>query len=196
MNTRGFTLIEVLVALAIVVVGIGALLSTLSSAAETTAYLRDKSFAEWVGFNQIATTRLALQSPADGTTTGDVENFAGHKWHWQQEITDLQLPGLRRIDVKVVMVPDGGDPPKDSWNATVSSILGAAIATPNGLLPDWDDGAFPGRPGTATNGNATTSSSSGAVTPSTTNTLTTPTTTTPTTTTPTTTGNTTATGSP
>ncbi len=193
MRARGFTLIEVLVALAIVVVGIGALLSTLSSAAETTAYLRDKSFAEWVGFNQIAATRLALQSPANGTTTGDVENFAGHKWHWQQEITDLQLPGLRRIDVKVVMVPDGADAPKDSWTATVSSILGAAIASPNGLLPDWDDGSFPGRPSTTANGTATTSSATGTVTPSTTNTLTT---TTPTTTAPTTTGNTTATGSP
>jgi len=164
LRTRGFTLIEVLVALTIVVIGIGALLSTLSSAADTTAYLRDKTFAEWVGFNQIAATRLALQTPADGTTTGDVENFAGRKWHWQQDISDLQLPGMRRIDVKVVLVPDGKDPPKDSWTATVSSILGAAIAPPNGLLPDWDDGNFSGRPAVTANGTPTTSSVTGAVT--------------------------------
>ena len=56
---RGFTLIEVLVALFIVALGIGALLSTLTSAATTIDHLRDKSFAEWIALNQITQARLA-----------------------------------------------------------------------------------------------------------------------------------------
>ena len=66
MNGRRNRARGVVVAL-LVVVGVAALLSTLSSAAETTAYLRDKTFAEWVGFNQIAAVRLALQAPQDGS---------------------------------------------------------------------------------------------------------------------------------
>lgn len=160
---RGFTLIEVLVALAIVVIGIAALLSTLSSAADTTAYLRDKTFAEWVGFNQIAAVRLALQPTPNGTSEGDVD-YAGRKWHYLQDIEDLQLPGMRRIDVNVVLVTEGKTPGKDSYTATVSSILGSALAPPNGILPDWDDGTFPGRPATNTNGGTTTTPGSGGVT--------------------------------
>jgi general secretion pathway protein I len=161
---RGFTLIEVLVALAIVVVGVAALLSTLSSAANTTAYLRDKTFAQWIGFNQIALARLALQVPADGTTNGDVD-YAGRKWHYEQTIEDLQFPGMRRIDVKVVLLEEGKTPSKDLWTATVSSILGASVASPNGILPDWDDGVFQGRPAAGQPGGTTTTSTPNTSTP-------------------------------
>ena len=50
---RGFTLIEVLVALAIVTIGMAAVLEALTSSARATLYLRRKSFAEWVAINQI-----------------------------------------------------------------------------------------------------------------------------------------------
>ncbi|TLY61079.1 MAG: type II secretion system protein GspI, partial [Gammaproteobacteria bacterium] len=84
----GFTLIEVLVALAIVAIGMAAVLGALSSAANTTAYLRDKTFAEWVALNQIATLRLKMQTapPATGNTAGEVD-FAGRSWHWRQEVS-------------------------------------------------------------------------------------------------------------
>jgi general secretion pathway protein I len=41
----GFTLIEVLVALAIVAIGMSAVLTALASSADTVNYLRDKTFA-------------------------------------------------------------------------------------------------------------------------------------------------------
>ena len=57
---RGFTLLEVLVALVIVAFGMGAVLSALSSSANNIAALREKTIAEWVGMNQIADVRLNL----------------------------------------------------------------------------------------------------------------------------------------
>src|SRR5215469_10516759 len=96
----GFTLIEVLVALAIVAVGMAAVLATLTSSADSVSYLRDKTFANWVALNQIAQQRLSGQGLQSGTTDGD-SDMAGRKWHWHQEITSTQIPGMLRIDVSV-----------------------------------------------------------------------------------------------
>ena len=83
----GFTLVEVLVALVIVAFGISSALAALSSAADNAARMRDKACAQWVGFNQIAITRLALPIPAVGTTTGELDYARSH-WSWQQSIEE------------------------------------------------------------------------------------------------------------
>jgi general secretion pathway protein I len=54
LRTGGFTLIEVLVALAIVAIGMAAVLGALSSSGGTIIYLHDKTLAEWVALNHIA----------------------------------------------------------------------------------------------------------------------------------------------
>lgn len=139
---RGFTLIEVLVALAIVVVGMAAVLGALTSSADTVLYLRDKTFAQWVALNQIATLRLSGQLQQPGTSDGD-SDFAGRKWHWRQEVTSTEIPGVVRIDVKVRPADVKGD--EDSgWFTTVSGVQGDAVGTPNGYLPDWGAQSLPG----------------------------------------------------
>ena len=72
----GFTLIEVLVALFIVALGMGALLSTLTSSADTVDHLRDKSFAEWMALNRDQRSATGNARRATGTTSGEVE-YAG-----------------------------------------------------------------------------------------------------------------------
>jgi len=96
----GFTLIEVLVALMIVALGMGAVLSALSSSADTTIRLRERTFANWVGLNQLAATRLKQTFPSKGKTEGDVD-FANTRWHWQQDVDDMQIPGILRITIQV-----------------------------------------------------------------------------------------------
>jgi general secretion pathway protein I len=125
-KARGFTLIEVLVALAIVVVGIGALLGSMTSAAETTIYLRDKTFAQWIAFNRIAEVRLAGVLPAKGKTKGEVNDFAGRRWRWEQDVQSAAVPGTLRIDVSVrpAEIPDAN---KGSWYATEIGLMGDAV---------------------------------------------------------------------
>ena len=48
MRARGFTLIEVLVALAIVAFGLAALFSVINQSARASSYLREKAFAQWI----------------------------------------------------------------------------------------------------------------------------------------------------
>lgn len=124
----GFTLIEVLVALAIVAIGMAALMTALTSTANTTVYMRDKTLAEWVALNQIETVRLALQRPKKGESDGDAE-MGGRKWKWHQEVMETEVKGIMRIDVSAKPAEIGGDA---NWYATVSGITGDALALPRG----------------------------------------------------------------
>jgi general secretion pathway protein I len=125
-KARGFTLIEVLVALAIVVVGIGALLGSMTSAADTTIYLRDKTFAQWIAFNRIAEVRLKGVLPAKGKTKGEVNDFAGRRWHWEQDVQPAAVPGTLRVDVSV-RPAEIAEASKGSWYATETGLMGDAV---------------------------------------------------------------------
>jgi general secretion pathway protein I len=140
---RGFTLVEVLVALVIVAFGMGAVLAALSSAADSVMRLREQSFAEWVGFNQLATARLNAALPATGTTSGDVE-FASTHWQWQQTVAPMDIPGLRRIIIRVrraaapQSAPGAKSSANDTWLATVMGFRGDTLQTPLDVLANWD----------------------------------------------------------
>jgi len=143
-GARGFTLIEVLVALAIVAIGMAAVMGALTSSANTISYLRDKTFAQWVALNQIANLRLSGQQPPIGNSNGDTD-FAGRSWHWRQEVVATQVPGVERIDVSVrpADVKAGDD---SGWFTTVSGVWGDALGTPNGFQPDWGTQTSSGLP--------------------------------------------------
>ncbi len=145
-RAAGFTLIEVLVALTIVAVGMAAVMSALTSSASTVAYLRDKTFANWVAMNKIATIRTSGQQPARGDSNGDVD-FGDRKWHWHMLVVTTDVPGLLRMDVRVRPAEVKAD--EDSgWMTTVSGIYGAAVAQSNGITPNWGSQNAFGVPGT------------------------------------------------
>ena len=143
----GFTLIEVLVALVIVAVGMGVLMSALTSSAKTVLYLQDKTFAEWIALNQIALLRLQLQQgqlPPQTSTNGDLD-YAGRSWHWRQDVKASEVPGINRIDFKVrPKEVKGGD--DDSWYVTVSGLAGNSLGSPGSgtQLAQWDPGPASG----------------------------------------------------
>jgi general secretion pathway protein I len=142
-RARGFTLLEVLVALVIVAFGMGALMATLTSAADSAVYLREKSFAEWVALNRISEMRLRAVPPAEGRTTGE-EEFAGEQWRWTQSVERTGLANLIRIDISVTRKPVGAEAPAEL--ATASGFIGSSLDRNTGLDPDWS--ALPPAPPT------------------------------------------------
>ena len=105
----GFTLLEVLVALAVLALGMLAVIGAAGHTSRDEAYLRDDTYASWVGLNELTILRVAKDWPTADTLDGDAD-MAGEKWHWKATMSKTADPGLLRIDVDV-STPDKPDDP-------------------------------------------------------------------------------------
>jgi general secretion pathway protein I len=99
-TSRGFTLIEVLVALAIFAVLAAALVLQSGSFGSQLFRLEDKTIALWVAQNTLDRARLANPAPALGESSETIE-MAGKQWAVRVAITDTARPGFRRVVVQV-----------------------------------------------------------------------------------------------
>ena len=133
-RTRGFTLVEVLVALMIVALGLAALMTTIGSAADTSGYLRDKTLAEWIAMNRIAEVRLGLQKFAASSDKGELR-YADRDWHYDTRYFDTSIPSMRRI---VVRVWAGKSDAKGDPLAEAIGFLGADLEPP--VSRSWTTG--------------------------------------------------------
>jgi general secretion pathway protein I len=106
-NSRAFTLIEVLVALAVVAVALAAGMRALAQNADGATTLKMRTLALWVAENRLAQAQLAAPWPSSGTTYGD-ETQAGVRLDWRQTVTDTPNPAFRKIEIVVAepAVPD------------------------------------------------------------------------------------------
>lgn len=104
---RAFTLIEVLVALAIVAVALAAGMRALAQSADGATSLKMRTLALWVAQNRLAQAQLADPWPSRGTSSGD-ETQAGVRLAWRQTVTDTPNPAFRKIEIVVAepAVPD------------------------------------------------------------------------------------------
>lgn len=107
---RGFTLVEVLVAVAIVALAVTGILIAMMRQIDGTAYLRDKMFANYVAQNQmelaLLTNAHTNQLPTD--TLSGSEEMAGHTWYWRAQPKSVQQPGVTQLIITVADA-DGKD---------------------------------------------------------------------------------------
>jgi len=96
----GFTLLEILVALAVLAMAMGALVQSASDFTLNQAYLRDRTLATWVARNQLAEQQLASSWPSIGQKKGETR-LGGREWRWVMQVTQTSEQDLRRLDIEV-----------------------------------------------------------------------------------------------
>jgi len=110
LRSKGFSLLEVLVALLILAIALGALSQSYQVAINNTAHLRAKTLAQWVALNELSRLRLSQQSPPLGQIQGEAQ-MGWQLWYWQAQVSATDFK-IRRIQLSVY-------PNKTKQNAVV-----------------------------------------------------------------------------
>lgn len=129
MNSRshGFTLLEVLIAMTVLALSLGAAINAASKYTVNQSYLRDRTFAEWVARNQLVTVQLEGQWPSIGQQKGEAQlpqggaKGGGREWRWVMQVSQTPEEDLRRLDIDVypASADDDADP-----SASLSGFIG------------------------------------------------------------------------
>ena len=97
---RGFTLIEVMVAMAITALGLSATYYAIMQSVSAVDRLQEKTYAHWIALNQLTEMRLQQQVPEIGETNGDLE-YADQRWFWRSSVSESGVDNLYRVDIEV-----------------------------------------------------------------------------------------------
>lgn len=97
---HGFTLIEVLVALTIIAISLGTIISTSGNQAHQTTYLKQKTLAHWVAMNEMNLLQMQKEWPSVGEEKGSSE-MANVEWFWQRTVKKTQDDDALQIEFQI-----------------------------------------------------------------------------------------------
>ncbi len=95
----GFSLMEVLVALAVLAIAMAALVESAGSFTSNQAYLENKTLAHWVALDQLTLLRTN-DNPSLGSQEGEQE-MAGRIWRWNLLLSSTPDPDVMKAEVTV-----------------------------------------------------------------------------------------------
>ena len=130
---RAFTLVEVMVALAIIALSLTAIASKMSRMIDTSNSMRERTYASWIAQNKITELRLANVIPEVSTTSGDVD-YANATWRWRAVISESGIENLFRVDVEVL------DADGDAVIRKVTGFIGEPVI-PGQSNRSWNRGS-------------------------------------------------------
>ena len=101
---RGFSLIEVMVALVIVGVSLPVLVGRMQGILDQTIFMEEKTYAHWIAENTLQeliveqgiSEKLSRQKKHQDTLT-----FGGREWSWNAEVIQTELPEMFRVNLTV-----------------------------------------------------------------------------------------------
>jgi len=118
---RGFTLIEVMVALAIVALALTAIAASMNQMIDAATTMRDRTYASWIAQNKITEFRLAGTMPKVSTTSGELD-YGNASWSWRAVVSETGIENFMRVDVSVSYADS------DYVVRTVTGFVGAPVA--------------------------------------------------------------------
>lgn len=123
-SNRGFTLLEIMIAVAVFAVASAALIKNSALTVRQTGLIRDKTLAFWIAENQLAQYRAGPRDPDNFPRPGSDRfpvTMAGKDWEVVADIEATGNDGVRRIEVSVYR----------------DENLETAVATLTGFVGQW-----------------------------------------------------------
>ncbi len=114
---NGFTLVEVLVALTILVTAIVVLSQSIGGAASAYTWMEERTLASTIASDKLVELQVFQQWPSTGTDDETLERD-GKRWEIRTRVSDGPWPGTRRVDIEVG--PEEGG----HTSHTLTSLLG------------------------------------------------------------------------
>lgn len=100
MKAKGFTLLELLVAMAIFATAGMAIMQSSAAHIRNLSQLDELTIASYVADNQMQLAMLDTEWPGKEKSEGEV-NMANRQWLWQQKISKLADNDLRLVQISV-----------------------------------------------------------------------------------------------
>jgi general secretion pathway protein I len=97
----GFTLIEVLLALAIIAIALTALLKASAQNVSNTQRLKEKTISHLIAMQGLAMVQLNLVQPIAGQELTKVTTMLGQRWFWRASISQTPIKSVQQITVKI-----------------------------------------------------------------------------------------------
>jgi general secretion pathway protein I len=116
---QGFTLLEILVALTVLAVAMGAIIKAAGDYTGSVSHLRDRTMADWVARDVLNDFQLRKEWPSVGERKGSME-MGKYEWAWRAVFTQTDEAELRRMDVEIR--PEGSSADTDPVT-TLSGFL-------------------------------------------------------------------------
>jgi general secretion pathway protein I len=111
-SAKGFTLVEVMVALMIVAMALPALVILVMTQIDGAAHIRNKTYAMWIAENQL--TRLTLLNNKElfpnyklAEKDSGRMDMMGLQWQWSFETSpaeEIPVPGIVKLDIGVAVL--------------------------------------------------------------------------------------------
>jgi len=98
---RGFTLIEVLLALAVIAIALTALIKATGQNVAYTERIKDKSISHWVAMQGVAMIQLNLLPLSSNQEINQVTTMLGDRWYWRARARSTPINSMQEISISV-----------------------------------------------------------------------------------------------
>ncbi|WP_133130584.1 GspI family T2SS minor pseudopilin variant LspI [Legionella yabuuchiae] len=98
---KGFTLIEVLLALAVIAIALTALLRATSQDVAYTQRIKERTISHWVAMQGVSAIQLGLITVPSGQPITEVTTMLNQNWYWRAQLLPGPFKKTQLISIKV-----------------------------------------------------------------------------------------------